>query len=47
VRVLGIDPGLNTTGYDVLDFACSQRPVEVGIILRNPRIPRHGVWAMN
>ncbi|HEX5471139.1 MAG TPA: crossover junction endodeoxyribonuclease RuvC [Lacipirellulaceae bacterium] len=33
MRVLGIDPGLNTTGYGVLDFL-SKRPqlVEAGIV---------------
>jgi crossover junction endodeoxyribonuclease RuvC len=33
MRVLGIDPGLNTTGYGVLDFANNQpRLVEAGIV---------------
>ena len=31
--VLGIDPGLNTTGYGVLDFVNSQpRLVEAGVV---------------
>ena len=31
--VLGIDPGLNTTGYGVLDFASRQpRLVEAGVV---------------
>ena len=31
--VLGIDPGLNTTGYGVLDFASNQpRLVEAGVV---------------
>jgi crossover junction endodeoxyribonuclease RuvC len=33
VRVLGIDPGLNTTGYGVLEFAAGQpRLVEAGVV---------------
>jgi crossover junction endodeoxyribonuclease RuvC len=33
MRVLGIDPGLNTTGYGVLDFANNQpRLVEAGVV---------------
>jgi len=33
MRVLGIDPGLNTTGYSVLDFANNQpRLVEAGVV---------------
>lgn len=34
MRVLGIDPGLNTTGYGVLDFAKKQPPrlVEAGVV---------------
>jgi crossover junction endodeoxyribonuclease RuvC len=33
MKVLGIDPGLNTTGYGVLDFAAGQpRLVEAGIV---------------
>ena len=33
MKVLGIDPGLNTTGYGVLDFANNQpRLIEAGIV---------------
>ncbi len=33
MRVLGIDPGLNTTGYGVLDFSAGQpRLVEAGVV---------------
>ena len=33
MRVLGIDPGLNTTGYGVLDFVGKQpRLVEAGVV---------------
>ncbi|MCC6491737.1 MAG: crossover junction endodeoxyribonuclease RuvC [Pirellulales bacterium] len=33
MRVLGVDPGLNTTGYGVLDFARGQvRLVEAGVV---------------
>jgi crossover junction endodeoxyribonuclease RuvC len=33
VRILGIDPGLNTTGYGVLEFADRQpRLIEAGIV---------------
>jgi crossover junction endodeoxyribonuclease RuvC len=33
MRVLGIDPGLNTTGYGVLEFASKQpRLVEAGVV---------------
>src|SRR4029079_3746384 len=33
MRILGIDPGLNTTGYGVLEFASKQpRLVEAGVI---------------
>src|SRR5215212_7419542 len=33
MKVLGIDPGLNTTGYGVLDFANNQpRLVEAGVV---------------
>jgi len=33
MRILGIDPGLNTTGYGVLDFASRQpRLVEAGVV---------------
>src|SRR4051794_13859119 len=33
MRVLGIDPGLNTTGYGVLDFASRQaRLIEAGVV---------------
>jgi crossover junction endodeoxyribonuclease RuvC len=33
MRVLGIDPGLNTTGYGVLNFAGSQpRLLEAGVV---------------
>ena len=33
MRVLGIDPGLNTTGYGVLDFTSGQpRLVEAGVV---------------
>jgi len=33
VRILGIDPGLNTTGYGVLEFATGQpRLVEAGVV---------------
>ena len=33
MRILGIDPGLNTTGYGVLDFV-GRRPklVEAGVV---------------
>jgi crossover junction endodeoxyribonuclease RuvC len=38
MRVLGIDPGLNTTGYGVLDFARGQpRLVEAGVVRGTPR----------
>lgn len=37
MRVLGIDPGLNTTGYGVLDFAGGQpRLVEAGVVRGKP-----------
>ena len=33
MRVLGIDPGLNTTGYGVLEFAGGQpRLIEAGVV---------------
>jgi crossover junction endodeoxyribonuclease RuvC len=33
MRVLGIDPGLNTTGYGVLEFAAGQpRLIEAGVV---------------
>lgn len=33
MRILGIDPGLNTTGYGVLDFIASQpKLVEAGVV---------------
>jgi crossover junction endodeoxyribonuclease RuvC len=33
VRTLGIDPGLNTTGYGVLEFAAGQpRLIEAGVV---------------
>jgi len=33
MRGLGIDPGLNTTGYGVLDFASRQaRLIEAGVV---------------
>src|SRR5262245_56995973 len=33
MKVLGIDPGLNTTGYGVLDFVSGQpRLVEAGVV---------------
>src|SRR4051812_3193217 len=33
MRILGIDPGLNTTGYGVLDFASrTPRLIEAGVI---------------
>jgi len=33
MRILGIDPGLNTTGYGVLDFSKGQpRLVEAGVV---------------
>jgi crossover junction endodeoxyribonuclease RuvC len=33
MRILGIDPGLNTTGYGVVDFAAGQpRLVEAGVV---------------
>ena len=33
MRILGIDPGLNTTGYGVLDFSSRQpRLVEAGVV---------------
>ncbi len=33
MRILGIDPGLNTTGYGVLDFVSRQpRLVEAGVV---------------
>jgi crossover junction endodeoxyribonuclease RuvC len=33
MRILGIDPGLNTTGYGVLDFTSKQpRLVEAGVV---------------
>ncbi len=38
MRVLGIDPGLNTTGYGVLDFARGRpRLVEAGVVRSTPR----------
>jgi len=37
MRILGIDPGLNTTGYGVLDFAGRQpRLVEAGVVRGKP-----------
>jgi crossover junction endodeoxyribonuclease RuvC len=37
MRVLGIDPGLNTTGYGVLDFVAGQpRLVEAGVVRGKP-----------
>src|ERR1700741_3557913 len=33
MRILGIDPGLNTTGYGVIDFAARDpRLVEAGVV---------------
>jgi crossover junction endodeoxyribonuclease RuvC len=33
MRILGIDPGLNTTGYGVLDFAGNQpKLIEAGVV---------------
>src|SRR6185295_18634730 len=33
MRILGIDPGLNTTGYGVLEFASGQpRLIEAGVV---------------
>jgi crossover junction endodeoxyribonuclease RuvC len=37
MRILGIDPGLNTTGYGVLDFARVPRLVEAGVVRGNPK----------
>ena len=39
IRVLGIDPGLETTGYGVIDFAGSAEPVvvEAGVLQTDPR----------
>ncbi|HEY3395591.1 MAG TPA: crossover junction endodeoxyribonuclease RuvC [Lacipirellulaceae bacterium] len=38
MRILGIDPGLNTTGYGVLDFAAGQpRLIEAGVVRGNSR----------
>ena len=37
MRILGIDPGLNTTGYGVLDFSARQpRLIEAGVIRSKP-----------
>src|SRR4051812_15963670 len=37
MRILGIDPGLNTTGYGVLDFTSRQpRLVEAGVVRSKP-----------
>jgi crossover junction endodeoxyribonuclease RuvC len=37
MRILGIDPGLNTTGYGVLEFTARQpRLVEAGVIRGKP-----------
>jgi crossover junction endodeoxyribonuclease RuvC len=43
MRILGIDPGLNTTGYGVLDFphvAASLRDANAGLGEIRPRVPR-------
>lgn len=42
MRILGIDPGLNTTGYGVLDFpvAASLRDADSHFASSNPRTPR-------
>jgi crossover junction endodeoxyribonuclease RuvC len=33
MRILGVDPGLNTTGYGVLDFVAGQpRLIEAGVV---------------
>jgi crossover junction endodeoxyribonuclease RuvC len=38
MRILGIDPGLNTTGYGVLDFTSGQpRLVEAGVVRSKAR----------
>jgi crossover junction endodeoxyribonuclease RuvC len=38
MRILGIDPGLNTTGYGVLDFISKQpRLVEAGVVRSKAR----------
>jgi crossover junction endodeoxyribonuclease RuvC len=38
MRVLGIDPGLNTTGYGVLDFAAGQPAlIEAGVVRSKAR----------
>jgi crossover junction endodeoxyribonuclease RuvC len=37
MRILGIDPGLNTTGYGVLEFTASQpRLIEAGVVRGKP-----------
>jgi crossover junction endodeoxyribonuclease RuvC len=43
MRILGIDPGLNTTGYGVVDFAAvaeSLRDSDSQFRRLNPRVPR-------
>lgn len=36
MRILGIDPGLNTTGYGVIEFAARQpRLIEAGVVRGN------------
>ena len=36
-RILGIDPGLNTTGYAVIEVADSPKLLEAGIIRSTER----------
>jgi crossover junction endodeoxyribonuclease RuvC len=40
MRILGIDPGLNTTGYGVLEFASRQpRLIEAGVVRGKTNAP--------
>jgi crossover junction endodeoxyribonuclease RuvC len=39
VRVLGIDPGLNTTGYGVLEHVGSPRLIEAGVVRGRAGVP--------
>ena len=40
MRILGVDPGLNNTGYGILDFEGDNiKVIEAGVIRNNPTAP--------
>src|SRR5579862_4227695 len=39
MRVLGIDPGLQLTGYVVVDFTPTPKLIDGGVIRLNPKTP--------